>query len=48
MLCQHVMKKMAELCNQNLIRNSDAYLARGGKTNPDNVFKWIDDSYNVS
>ena len=40
-----VMKKMAEVSNQNLIRNSDSYLARGGKTDPDNPFQWIDDSY---
>ena len=40
-----VMKKMAEVSNQNLIRNSDAYLARGGKTDPGNDFQWIDDSY---
>ena len=40
-----VMKKMAEVSNQNLIRNSDAYLARGGKTDPDNPFQWIEDSY---
>ena len=40
-----VMKKMAEVSNQNLIRNSDTYLARGGKTDPDNPFQWIDDSY---
>ena len=40
-----VMKKMAEVSNQNLIRNSDAYLARGGKTDPGNDFHWIDDSY---
>ena len=26
------MKKMAEVSNQNLIRNSDAYLVRGGKS----------------
>ena len=43
-----VMKKMAEVSHQNLIRNSDAYLARGGKTDPDNAFQWIDDSYNFS
>ena len=43
-----VMKKMVEVSNQNLIRNSDAYLARGGKTDPDNAFEWIDDSYNFS
>ena len=35
----------AFLDNKNLIRNSDAYLARGGKTDPDNDFQWIDDSY---
>ena len=35
----------ALLDNKNLIRNSDAYLARGGKTDPDNDFQWIDDSY---
>ena len=40
-----VMKKMAEVSNQNLIRNSDAHLARGGKTDPGNDFQWIDDSY---
>ena len=40
-----VMKKVAEVSNQNLIRNSDAYLAKGGKTDPDNDFQWIDDSY---
>ena len=34
-----VMKKMAEFSNQNLIRNSDAYLARGGKTHRDNDFQ---------
>ena len=39
------MKKMAEVSNQNLIKNSDAYLARGGETDPDNDFQWIDDSY---
>ena len=39
------MKKMAEVSNQNLIRNSDAYLAKGGKIDPDNDFQWIDDSY---
>ena len=43
-----VMKKMVEVSNQNLIRNSDAYLARGGKTDPDNAFQWTDDSYNFS
>ena len=36
---------MAEVLNQNLIRNSDSYLAKGGKIDPDNPFQWIDDSY---
>ena len=40
-----VMKNMSKASNQNLIRNSDAYLARGGKTDPDNPFQWIEDSY---
>ena len=31
-----VIKKIAEFSNQNLIRNSDAYLAKGGKIDPDN------------
>ena len=39
------LKKMAEVSNQILIRNSDAYLAKGGKIDPDNDFQWIDDSY---
>ena len=40
-----LMKKIAETSNQNLIRNSDAYISNGGKTDPDNEFSWIDDSY---
>ena len=28
--------KLAEVSNQNLVRNSDAYLSGGGKTDPDN------------
>ena len=42
------MKKVAEISNQNLIRNSDAYLSSGGKTDPDNEFVWIDDSFKMS
>ena len=42
------MKKVAEISNQNLIRNSDAFLSSGGKTDPDNDFVWIDDSYKMS
>ena len=40
-----MMKKVAEISNQNLIRNSDAYISNGGKIDPDNEFSWIDDSY---
>ena len=39
------MKKVAELSNQNLVCNSDAYISNGGKIDPDNEFSWIDDSY---
>ena len=40
-----MMKKVAEISNQNLVRNSDAYISNGGKIDPDNEFSWIDDSY---
>ena len=40
-----MMKKIAEISNQNLVRNSDAYLSSGGKVVPDNEFAWVDDSY---
>ena len=40
-----VMKKIAEVSNQNLVRNSDAYISNGGKIDPDNGFSWTDDSY---
>lgn len=40
-----VMKKVAEISNQNLIRSSDAFLSSGGKTDSDNEFVWIDDSF---
>ena len=40
-----VMKNIAEFSNQNLIKNSDTYLAMGGKIDPENEFQWIDDSY---
>ena len=43
-----LMKKIAEVSNQNLVRNSDAYLSGGGKTDPDNEFQWIDDSYKLA
>ena len=40
-----MMKKVAEISNQNLVRNSDAYISNGGKIDPENKFSWIDDSY---
>ena len=43
-----LMKKIAEVSNQNLVRNSDAYLSGGGKTDPDNEFQWIDNSYKLA
>ena len=39
-----VMKKVAELSNQNLIRNSDAFMSKGRKFESDKEFLWIDDS----
>ena len=39
------MKKVAEILNQSLVRNSDAYISNGGKIDPGNEFSWIDDSY---
>ena len=40
-----IMRKIAEISNQNLVRNSDAYLSSGGKVDPGNAFLWVDDSY---
>ena len=39
-----VMKKIAELSNQNLIRNSDAFKSKGGKVDTEKEFVWIDNS----
>ena len=39
-----VMKKVAELSNQNLVRNSDAFMCKGGKVDSEKEFVWIDDS----
>ena len=39
-----VMKKVAELSNQNLVRNSDAFMSKGGEVNSEKEFVWIDDS----
>ena len=35
---------IAEASNQNLVRNSDAYISNGGKIDPDNECSCIDDS----
>ena len=40
-----MMKKIAEISNQNLVRNSDAYLSSSGKVDPDNGFPWVEDFY---
>ena len=39
------MEKVAEISNQNLVCNFDAYISSGRNTDPDNEFCWIDDSY---
>ena len=40
-----IMKKVAEISNQNLVHNSDAYISSRGKIDPDNEFCWIHDSF---
>ena len=35
------MKSVAEISNHNLTRNSGAYLSRGGATDPNSEFTWI-------
>ena len=40
-----IMKKIAEVSNQNLVRNSDAFISSGVKTDPEKEFSWIDNSY---
>ena len=39
-----VMKKVAELSNQSLVRNSDSFISKGGKVDAEKEFAWIDDS----
>ena len=39
------MKKIADLSNQNLIRNSDAYISNGGKVDSEKEFVWTHDSF---
>ena len=43
-----IMKKIAEVSNQNLVRNSDVYISGGGKIDSENEFSWINDSYKES
>ena len=43
-----IMKKIAEVSKENLVRNSDAFISSGGKVHPDNESCWIDDSYKTS
>ena len=39
------MRKVAEISNHNIVRNSDAYMTNGGQIDRDNEFSWIDNSY---
>lgn len=39
-----VMKKLAMLSNQNLVRNANAYMAQGGELDKEMKFEWVDDS----
>ena len=40
-----VMKRIADLSNQNLVRNSDAFISNRGKVDSKREFVWIDDSF---
>ena len=42
------MKTIAEVSNQNIVRNSDAYITCGGKIDSENEFSWINNSYKES
>ena len=42
-----MMKKIAELSDQNLVRNSDAYISNGRKIDLDNEFSWTGYSYKL-
>ena len=46
--CYKLLKKIDDVSNQNLVRNSDAYISNGGKIDPDNEFSWVNDSYKLS
>lgn len=43
-----VMKKVAMLSNQNLLRNTNAYKAQGGEIDKEMKFEWIDESHEAS
>ena len=43
-----LMKKIAEISNENVVRNSNAYISNGGKIDPENEFSWVDDSYKLT
>ena len=43
-----IMRKIAEVSNQNLVRNSDGFISNRGKVDPDREFSWIDDSYKIN
>ena len=43
-----IMKKIAEIFNQNLNRNSDAFISGGGIIDPENDFLWVNGPYKLS
>ena len=40
-----IMKEITGVSNHSLIRNSNAFMSKGGKIDPELLFSWIDDSY---
>ena len=40
-----IMKEIAGISNHNLIRNSNAFMSKGAKIDPEFQFSWIDGSY---
>ena len=39
------MKSVAETSNNNLTKNSDAYLSSGGKIDPNSEFTWVNNEH---
>ena len=39
------MKEAADISNHNLVRNSNAFLSNGEKTDPEYELSWVNDSY---